>query len=697
MPRLKIILQSKIFIILSLLFILSYIILFTKIIKYSSIYDDGFNEITGTLIEYKIDGDKLSFILKAKEKITGTYYFKTLEEKINAKEIIELGMKIKVAGTVSVPKNNNIPNTFNYKKFLYNKKIYKIMSVNKIEFKEKNKNFVYNIKNIFLKRIDSFKNCKNYIYAFIMGESGYIDNDVYQIYQKNGVTHLFAVSGMHISFLVVALNNILKKLKFKEIYINILIIIFLCFYMFLIGFTASVVRACLLYILLLFNQKLNIKLNNITVLYLIFIFLVLIDPFFIYDIGFIYSFLTSFGLMLFGKKITGNYILKLLKTSTVAFLFSLPLTLYNFYEVNLLTIINNIIVVPIVSLVLFPLTLITFILPFLESILNIGFLTLEFINSILNNLRISLVVPKINIMFVAVYYFGMYNIYKGKYKYIFLFLMLIIVYKSIPYINNSTYLYFLDVGQGDSTIIITEHTKDVILIDTGGKINYDSESWKLKNKSYNLSDYIITLLKSLGIEKISTMLITHGDYDHMGEAINLVNDFKVEKVILNCGEYNDLEKELINVLNKKKIPYYSCIKELKIDDNKLYFLNNNDYGNENDNSSVVYTELNNYKFLFMGDAGIEVEEDLIKKYNLQNIDVLKVGHHGSKTSSSKNFIDEIEPKYSIISVGKNNRYGHPNKDVLENLKESKIYRTDQDGSIMFKIKNNKLNIKTCSP
>jgi len=183
----------------------------------------------------------------------------------------------------------------------------------------------------------------------------------------------------------------------------------------------------------------------------------------------------------------------------------------------------------------------------------------------------------------------------------------------------------------------------------------------------------------------------------MGEAINLVNNFKVEKVIFNCGEFNELEQQLIKELDKKKIPYYSCIKELNIDDNKLYFLNNKDYGNENDNSNVIYTELNNYKFLYMGDAGIEVEEDLLKKYNLKDIDVLKVGHHGSKTSSGEEFINEVNPKYSIISVGKNNRYGHPNKDVLNNLDNSKIYRTDQDGSVIFQIKNTKLEINTCPP
>ena len=130
---------------------------------------------------------------------------------------------------------------------------------------------------------------------------------------------------------------------------------------------------------------------------------------------------------------------------------------------------------------------------------------------------------------------------------------------------------------------------------------------------------------------------------------------------------------------------------------KLQFLNTGIYDNENDNSNVIYLEFNHYKFLFMGDAGVEKEKDILEKYNLKDIDVLKVGHHGSKTSSSKEFIKEVNPKYSIISAGKNNRYGHPNKEALDNLKNSKIYRTDQDGSIMFKIKNNKLKINTCSP
>ena len=183
----------------------------------------------------------------------------------------------------------------------------------------------------------------------------------------------------------------------------------------------------------------------------------------------------------------------------------------------------------------------------------------------------------------------------------------------------------------------------------------------------------------------------------MSEAINLIDNFNVEKVIFNCGSYNDLEKELIKVLDKKKINYYSCIKELNIDDNKLYFLQTKEYENDNNNSNVIYTELNGYKFMFMGDAGVDKEKDILDKYNLSSVDVLKVGHHWSKTSSCKSFINEINPKNSIISVGKNNRYGHPKESVLNILKNSKIYRTDRDGSIEIRINKHNRKIKTYSP
>ena len=182
----------------------------------------------------------------------------------------------------------------------------------------------------------------------------------------------------------------------------------------------------------------------------------------------------------------------------------------------------------------------------------------------------------------------------------------------------------------------------------------------------------------------------------MGSSINLINKFKVNKVIFNNNEYNSLEMSLIKVLESKKIKYYNYIKELKIGNNKLIFLNTRIYDSENDSSNVIYFNYNNYKFLFMGDAGIEKEKDILKKYNLKNIDFFKVGHHGSKTSSSKDFINQINPRISIISVGKNNIYGHPNNSVLQTLFNSNIYRTDFDGSIKIELNKNSYNIVTCN-
>ena len=112
---------------------------------------------------------------------------------------------------------------------------------------------------------------------------------------------------------------------------------------------------------------------------------------------------------------------------------------------------------------------------------------------------------------------------------------------------------------------------------------------------------------------------------------------------------------------------------------------------------MIYTEINNYKFLFMGDAGTKVEKEILNKYNLNNIDFLKIGHHGSSTSTNKNFVDNLNPKYSLISVGKHNMYGHPKDSVLEVLSKSQIYRTDLDGSVVFSLNNDKLGIRRYLP
>ena len=141
----------------------------------------------------------------------------------------------------------------------------------------------------------------------------------------------------------------------------------------------------------------------------------------------------------------------------------------------------------------------------------------------------------------------------------------------------------------------------------------------------------------------------------MGDSIYLINNYKVKNVVLNNDNFNELETNLIKELKKKKIKYYQNVEKIPISNNIITILNTKEYDNENDNSNVIYIELNNYNFMFMGDAGVDKEKDILERYNISNIDVLKVGHHGSKTSSSKSFINKINPKYSIISVAKNNR------------------------------------------
>ena len=311
--------------------------------------------------------------------------------------------------------------------------------------------------------------------------------------------------------------------------------------------------------------------------------------------------------------------------------------------------------------------------------------------NIFSNLNVLITIPKLPIILIIVYYIFIVNLFNNfkKFKVIILIIFLIL-WSNLRFFLNYPIITILDVGQGDSTLIELPHNTN-ILIDTGGIVNYTE-----KSNHHIGKNVLIPYFKSIGIKKIDYLILTHGDYDHMGEAEYLINNFKVKGVIFNCGEFNNLENELIKVLDKKKIKHYSCIKELNLDNNKLYFLQTKEYDNENDSSNVIYFNYKNTKFLFMGDAGINREQDILNKYSLENIDFLKVGHHGSNTSSSKEFIDEINPKYSIISVGANNKYGHPKNSVLDILKNSKIYRTDINGSIEIRLKGNSYKIKTCS-
>lgn len=674
MKKLKNILQYNYIFYVMLIIGILYTIIYINFINIKKIYSVNDNSLYGKVISYKKNDKKVSIVVKGKEKVLVNYY-----KNIN----ISYGDYIYIKGEFNKPNNNTNFNLFNYRKYLLSNKINYIVKASKINIMKYNNNPFYSLKNILLNRIEKCDKSKGYILAFLYADKSLLEKDIYTKYQNLGISHLFAVSGMHVSLISIVLLKILKRIN--EIKKYVIISIILLIYLFLTNFTISMVRATFQFILFFINRNLKLKIDNSNLVIFLFVVLLIINPYNIYNIGFQFSFLISFTLIKFSKLFNGNFITKLFETSLISFFVSMPIVINNFFQINFLSIIFNLIYIPFVSYILFPLNLMTIICPFLDSLTYFIIAEFENITNIVSNIKfLTFSVAKMNIIFIFIYYFVFLWIinYKQKIiKKVIIIIVFIVFILNNKYIVNSK-VVFLDVGQGDCTLI-REKNKN-LLIDTGGNINYDISK-----------NILVPYLKSIGIKKIDYLIITHGDYDHIGAAINLIKNYKVENVIFNCGNYNKLEKNLIKVLKKEKTKYYSCIKKLNIHKYKLQFINTGLYDNENDNSNVIYFNYNNYKFLLMGDAGIEVEQDLIEKYNLQNIDVLKVGHHGSKTSSSKSFIDEINPKYSIISVGKNNHYGHPNDSVLENLKNSKIYRTDQDGSIEIKLNKNRYIIKTC--
>ncbi len=657
MKKLKIKLLFKILFILAFII---YIYVFNTKLIYKTNYKLGNNHINGTIIDINKKDGYTDLIIKAKDKIKVTYL---------GTDSPAIGDTISFDCSLELPSNNTIFNLFNYKKYLLSNRIYYVATIKDLKIEKHNNFIIYKVKNYIYSRVDNLKS-SSYLKAFILGDKTTLNTDIKEIYSLNGTSHLLAISGMHISLLALILS---KVFKFKGN--NVLISLFLIFYLFLINFTPSAIRAVSSFI---FSKYIDSK----KLIFIILIIMLLYNPFYINNTGFIFSFVISIYLIYFKDKINGNYIVKTLKISLISFLVSIPILINTYNSINLMSPFINVLLVPFVSMIIFPLSIMTLLIPFFDNILYIFIIILENMSIFLNKFSINISLCSINIILIFLYYIIItLSIYKPKMSILLLFMILI---HTNRFFLNDSFITMLDVKQGDSIFLKLENKS--ILIDTGGYYN-----------SNIIHNRTIPYLKSIGISRLSYLILTHGDYDHMGEAINLINNFKVDKVIFNCGSYNDLENELIDVLSEKKIKYYSCINKLCINKYKLEFLNTKEYGNENDDSNVIYFNYKNLKLLLMGDAGVDKEKDILDKYNISNIDVLKVGHHGSSTSSSKYFIDTIKPKYGLISVGKNNKYNHPNKEVLNTLGNSKIYRTDKDGSIEIKLKRNGYKIRTCMP
>ena len=665
MKRLRHILQSKhlIKIITIIIFIIT--LLYTNYYPFKSKYTKDDKEFIGIVTKYEVKEDKITIEIKAKEKLLITYKYQ--DKEFNN---LSYGDKIKVKGTLITPSKNTNQNTFNYQKYLYHKKIYYLVKASSINKIANNHNYLYTIKNTLYQKIDKLKS-SNYIKTLLFCDNT-LSKEIKESYRTNGISHLFSVSGMHINFFVsiiyLHLNKITYNKRIKYLITNIFIIIYLILFP-----SSSLLRSAVMSILYSINYLLKLKIKKIDILFLTLGVSLLINPFIIYDLGYIYSYTITFFLVLSSSTLKKkNKINKIIYISLLSFLVSIPITIYNSYEINIISILLNIILVPIISIIILPLTILTYIFPILDSILYLFTNTLETISLFISKINITKIIfPKPSLLIIVLYYIIFLLSYQNK-KYFYLNIILFIIIYIFPYLNSNFEVVMFEVGEADCHLIKYPYNKNTILIDTG------KNEYKIKNE-------VISYLKSIGIKKIDYLIITHGDEDHIGGSIALINNFQVKNVILNKGTFTDLEKELIKNLNKKKITYQININKINLSNHTIYLLNNTKYNNENDNSIITYFTYQKYKFLYMGDASITTEDNLLENYNLNNISILKVGHHGSNTSSSKDFISQINPSISLISVGENNIYHHPNKEVINNLSKSRIYRTDINNMVKLTI------------
>lgn len=252
--------------------------------------------------------------------------------------------------------------------------------------------------------------------------------------------------------------------------------------------------------------------------------------------------------------------------------------------------------------------------------------------------------------------------------------------------DGEDFVKFIDVGQGDSILIHSNGYS--ALIDTGPV-----------ESSVELS----RSLRESNIETVDVLILSHLHLDHSGGVPQIFEDFYVENIILpELSSFSDgiYSAELaINEVTRSKGKVYKASEGMnfKLGDFDITVVDvYPNFVNENNQSVIIKAEIDGKIFLFTGDAEKETENKLVAKNKDINCDVLKVAHHGSNTSTTKDFLEKCSPDFGVISVGKDNTYNHPHRSTLEQLKKAnvKIYRTDKQGDITFYIKNGKFDIKT---
>ncbi|WP_458412435.1 DNA internalization-related competence protein ComEC/Rec2 [Schinkia sp. CFF1] len=688
------------------------------------------NELAGIIQTIPvIDGDRLSFTfqLHTKEKVNLSYIIKTSEEKDWLQQL-QVGMSCKLSGKLETPNPARNFYGFNYQQFLHYKRIHWIFTPD--SFRPLDCQSSSSMKFLLQKwRASELtyikehfpENSIGFVQALIFGDRQEISPTIEEDFQQFGLVHLLAISGSHVVLMVAVIFYIFVRLGLTREKAFLLLIVLLPFYMVLAGGSPSVVRACLAALLVLGAMQFKLRFHPLDALSFVFLLMILVEPYYITDIGFQLSFLVSFSLIVSAytiMKIYESYWQQLFIVTMIAQISSLPLVLLYNFEISLVSLPLNLIFVPLVSIIILPVSIVSLFILYVSKTLAI--IPLSILSTIIDfSIKILDLTKNLSTFALAfgkpeewlllvyyvviIYFFISWEKHKRmlKAKRALLLLLLVFVYHWFsPYISNEGKVTMIDVGQGDSILIELPFRKAVYLIDTGGIVNFsEKKEWQQRKKKFEVGEDIITpLLKAKGIRSIDKLILTHGDLDHIGGTEAVLNHFNVKEIITN-NKKNESSKskeeiQLYRLMDEKNIP----IKEVKTGD----FWKNGDFtfyilgpiGNEdsqNNQSIVLYTTLGGKRWLFTGDLEKEGESQLLRRFPNLQTDFIKIGHHGSNTSTSTAFLEQLNPKLALISVGKNNRFGHPHPEVIGTLHDHQIgiLRTDKNGAICYQFIGNK--------
>lgn len=670
-----------------------------------------------------IDGNKISFNYKLHNQEVFVVSYADTENDLSNFKKRDLADRCHLKGELSRPNPNSNPYLFNYKQYLLNQHIQWILTadVKSTNSCSTGKRTILETLLFSRKALTGYvenhftDQTVGYINALLFGDRSKMDIQTESQYQLVGIVHLLAISGSHISLISLAAYYFLIRIgitKETSLYTTIIIIIY---YGFLAGASASVVRAVVIGVLVCIVKLMKKKVSITSLLFISCILMIAAKPSYVDDVGFQFSFLASFVLILTSKKLLqiNSWLGKALFTSCTTQLASLPILLVNFHEFSPYSMLVNLIFVPFISFIVMPLCIFGFLLSFISSTLHncveaiLSFCiywSSKFLTLCLHLpfVKLTFIHPSRTVLifyFLSIFFF-FYSLeiekikHQLKYSIIAVF-VLIIAHYFYPYFNPVGKIMFIDIGQGDCTLIKLPYNKGNYLIDTGGKVIMNKAKWMERKKTFSTgSDIVIPVLKGEGISKLDKLIFTHGDFDHIGGGKEILQTFKVKTLFVGDKvKYKATEQERIDIAKENGVNVKKISEGYNWQTNGSTFQvinpKKNYSGDENHGSIVIRAYIGGKSWLFTGDFDSSGEQRVLSDYPNLKTDILKVGHHGSDTSSSEEFIKAVNPELAIISVGKKNRYGHPKKEVVDRLNryKVKILRTDENGAITYEFKN----------